>query len=123
MNNTQELQELQDRQKWFDYISTLRPYLADGKESPLIELSLILQTFIDEAEQSINSIVNEAIKQQKRAKLSELYKAHNMAIQSAGVLALLQMKNKRQSIRLNEVESMLIELAAENKRLKELNEF
>ncbi|NBU80620.1 MAG: hypothetical protein EBS55_03090 [Flavobacteriaceae bacterium] len=119
----QELQELQDRQKWFDYISTLRPYLVDGKESPLIELSLILQTFINEAEQSINSIVNEAIKAQKRAKLSELYKAHNMAIQSAGVLALLKMKNKRQSIRLNEVESMLIELAAENKRLKEFNEF
>jgi hypothetical protein len=121
--NTQEIFELESRQKWFEFISTLQPYLKNGKENPLIDLTLILQTFINEAEQSINSIVNEAIKAQKRAKLSELYEAHNIAIQSAGILALYKLKNERQALRLNEVEGLLIELAAENKRLKDLNEF
>jgi hypothetical protein len=119
----QEIAELADRQKWFEYISTLHPYLSNKKELPIIEICLILQTFINEAEQSINSIVNEAIKQQKRAKLSELYKAHNIAMQSAGIMTLYKMKNERQALRLIEVETLLIELAAENKRLKELNEF
>ena len=114
----QEITDQANRQKWFEYLSTLQPYLKGNKESPLIELSLILQRFILEAEQSINSIVNEAIKQEKRAKLSELYKAHDLSIQCSGILVLQNSKNLRQQVRLNEVENLLIDLADENRILK-----
>ena len=114
----QEATDQANQQKWFEYLSTLQPYLKGNKENPTIELSLILQAFILEAEQSINSIVNEAIKQEKRAKLSKLYKAHDLAIQSSGILAMMMAKNLRQQVRLNEVENKLIELADENRILK-----
>ena len=107
-----------EQQKWFEYLSTLQPYLKGNKENPTIELCLILQRFINEAEQSINSIVNEAVKQEKRAKLSELYKAHDLGIQACGIMALQKIKNQRQQVRLNEVETLLIELADENRILK-----
>lgn len=116
---TKELKELESQQRWFDYISTLQPYLKGNKESPLIELTLILQTFILEAEQSINLIQKESIKEDKRAKLGKLYQAHDLAIQSSGILTLMNSKNLRQQVRLNELESTLIELAAENKILKD----
>lgn len=119
----QEAKEIQAKQKWFEYISTLMPYLKNSKVSPLTELTLILQGFILEAEQSIDLIQKESIKQEKRAKLGKLYEAHDLAIQGSGVLAMMNLKIERQSLRLNEVEGLLIELAAENKRLKELNEF
>lgn len=114
-----EIREIESKQKWFEYISTLQPYLKGNKESPLIELTLILQTFILEAEQSINLIQKESIKQDKRAKLGKLYQAHDLAIQSSGILTLMNSKNLRQQIRLNELESTLIELATENKILKD----
>ena len=116
---TQEITDIESKQKWFEYISTLQPYLKGNKESPLIELALILQTFILEAEQSINLIQKESIKQDKRAKLGKLYQAHDLAIQSSGILTLMNSKNLRQQVRLNELESTLIELAAENKILKD----
>lgn len=114
-----QITDIESKQKWFEYISTLQPYLKGNKESPLIELTLILQTFILEAEQSINSIQKESIKQDKRAKLGKLYQAHDLAIQSSGILTLMNSKNLRQQVRLNELESTLIELAAENKLLKD----
>ena len=116
---TKELKELEAKQRWFDYISTLRPYLKGNKESPLIELTLILQAFILEAEQSINLIQKESIREDKRAKLGKLYQAHDLSIQSSGIMTLMNSKNLRQQVRLNELESILIELAAENKILKD----
>ena len=84
----QEITDQANKQKWFEYIITLQPYLKGKKEHPTIELCLILQAFILEAELSINSIVNEAVKAEKRAKLSELYKAHDLAIQCSGILVI-----------------------------------
>jgi hypothetical protein len=40
-----------------------------------------------------------------------------------GIQVIYEQKNLRLQVRLDEVETLLIELAAENKRLKELNEF
>ena len=113
-----ELIDIAENQKWFEYISTLQPYLKGNKESPLIELTLILQTFILEAEQSINSIQKESIREDKRAKLGKLYQAHDLAIQCSGILVLQNSKNLRQQVRLNEVENLLIDLADENRILK-----
>lgn len=115
----QELREVEAKKKWFDYISTLQPYLKGNKESPLIELTLILQAFILEAEQSISSIQKESVREDKRAKLGKLYQAHDLSIQSSGIMTLMNSKNLRQQVRLNELETTLIELAAENKILKD----
>jgi hypothetical protein len=52
-----------------------------------------------------------------------LYECYNLATQSMGIQVIYEQKNLRLQVRLNEVENLLIELAAENKRLKELNEF
>jgi uncharacterized protein (DUF1778 family) len=40
-----------------------------------------------------------------------------------GIQVIYEQKNLRLQVRLDEVENLLIELAAENKRLQELNEF
>jgi hypothetical protein len=119
----QELEEIQANQKWFEFISTLRPYLSKKQESPIFQLNAILSTFILEAEQSIDLIVKDSLRQEKRAKLAKLYEAYNLATQSMGIQVIYEQKNLRLQVRLDEVENLLIELAAENKRLKELNEF
>jgi hypothetical protein len=119
----QELEEIQANQKWFEFISTLRPYLNKKQESPIFQLNAILSTFILESEQSIDLIVKDSLRQEKRAKLAKLYEAYNLATQSMGIQVIYEQKNLRLQVRLDEVENLLIELAAENKRLKELNEF
>jgi hypothetical protein len=119
----QEAKEIQANQKWFEFISTLRPYLNKKQESPIFQLNAILSTFIIEAEQSINLIAKDSLRQEKRAKLAKLYEAYNLATQSMGIQVIYEQKNLRLQVRLDEVENLLIELAAENKRLKELNEF
>jgi hypothetical protein len=119
----QELEEIQANQKWFEFISTLRPYLSKKQESPIFQLNAILSTFILESEQSIDLIVKDSLRQEKRAKLAKLYEAYNLATQSMGIQVIYEQKNLRLQVRLDEVENLLIELAAENKRLKELNEF
>jgi hypothetical protein len=119
----QEAKEIQANQKWFEFISTLRPYLNKKQESPIFQLNAILSTFILEAEQSIDLIAKDSLRQEKRAKLSKLYEAYNLATQSMGIQVIYEQKNLRLQVRLDEVENLLIELAAENKRLKELNEF
>jgi len=119
----QEATEIQANQKWFEFISTLRPYLNKKQESPIFELNAILSTFILEAEQSIDLIQKDSLRQEKRAKLAKLYEAYNLATQSMGIQVIYEQKNLRLQVRLDEVETLLIELAAENKRLKELNEF
>jgi hypothetical protein len=120
---TQELEEIQANQKWFEFISTLRPYLNNKQDSPIFQLNAILSTFILEAEQSIDLISKDSLRQEKRAKLAKLYEAYNLATQSMGIQVIYEQKNLRLQVRLDEVENLLIELAAENKRLKELNEF
>ena len=119
----QEAKEIQANQKWFEFISTLRPYLNKKQESPIFQLNAILSTFIIEAEQSIDLIAKDSLRQEKRAKLAKLYEAYNLATQSMGIQVIYEQKNLRLQVRLDEVENLLIELAAENKRLKELNEF
>jgi hypothetical protein len=119
----QEAKEIQENQKWFEFISTLRPYLNKKQESPIFQLNAILSAFILEAEQSINLISKDSLRQEKRAKLAKLYEAYNLATQSMGIQVIYEQKNLRLQVRLDEVENLLIELAAENKRLKELNEF
>ena len=119
----QELEEIQANQKWFEFISTLRPYLNKKQESPVFQLNAILSTFIIEAEQSIDLIAKDSLRQEKRAKLAKLYECYNLATQSMGIQVIYEQKNLRLQVRLDEVENLLIELAAENKRLKELNEF
>jgi hypothetical protein len=119
----QEAKEIQAKQKWFEFISTLRPYLNKKQESPIFELNAILSTFIIEAEQSIDLITKDSLRQEKRAKLAKLYECYNLATQSMGIQVIYEQKNLRLQVRLDEVETLLIELAAENKRLKELNEF
>jgi hypothetical protein len=119
----QEAKEIQANQKWFEFISTLRPYLNKKQESPIFQLNAILSTFILEAEQSIELIAKDSLRQEKRAKLAKLYEAYNLATQSMGIQVIYEQKNLRLQVRLDEVETLLIELAAENKRLKELNEF
>jgi hypothetical protein len=119
----QEAKEIAANQKWFEFISTLRPYLNKKQESPIFQLNAILSTFIIEAEQSIDLIAKESLRQEKRAKLSKLYECYNLATQSMGIQVIYEQKNLRLQVRLDEVETLLIELAAENKRLKELNEF
>jgi hypothetical protein len=119
----QEAKEIQANQKWFEFISTLRPYLNKKQESPIFQLNAILSTFIIEAEQSIELIAKDSLRQEKRAKLAKLYEAYNLATQSMGIQVIYEQKNLRLQVRLDEVENLLIELAAENKRLKELNEF
>jgi hypothetical protein len=114
-----ELTEIAENQKWFEFISTLRPYLNKKQESPIFELNAILSNFILESEQSINSIQKESIRQEKRAKLSKLYECYNLATQSMGIQVIYEQKNLRQRVRLNELETTLIELAAENKLLKD----
>jgi hypothetical protein len=118
-----ELTEIAENQKWFEFISTLRPYLNKKQESPIFELNAILSTFILESEQSINSIPKDSIKQEKRVKLSKLYQAYNLATQSMGIQVIYEQKNLRQQVRLNELETTLIELASENKLLKDKLEF
>ena len=118
-----ELTDIAENQKWFEFISTLRPYLNKKQESPIFELNAILSTFILEAEQSIDLIAKESIREDKRAKLSKLYQAYNLATQSMGIQVIYEQKNLRQQVRLNELENNLIELAAENKLLKEKLEF
>ena len=119
----QEAEEIAENQKWFEFISTLRPYLSKKQESPIFELNAILSAFILEAEQSIDLIAKDSLRQEKRAKLAKLYEAYNLATQSMGIQVIYEQKNLRLQVRLDEVENLLIELAAENKRLKELNEF
>ncbi len=119
----QEAKEIQANQKWFEFISTLRPYLNKKQDSPIFQLNAILSTFIIEAEQSIDLISKDSLRQEKRAKLAKLYEAYNLATQSMGIQVIYEQKNLRLQVRLDEVENLLIELAAENKRLKELNEF
>jgi hypothetical protein len=119
----QEAKEIAANQKWFEFISTLRPYLNKKQDSPIFQLNAILSTFIIEAEQSIDLIAKDSLRQEKRAKLAKLYEAYNLATQSMGIQVIYQQKNLRLQVRLDEVENLLIELAAENKRLKELNEF
>jgi hypothetical protein len=119
----QEAKEIQAKQKWFEYISTLMPYLNKKQDSPIFQLNAILSTFILEAEQSIDLIQKDSLRQEKRAKLAKLYEAYNLATQSMGIQVIYEQKNLRLQVRLDEVETLLIELAAENKRLKELNEF
>jgi len=114
-----ELTEIAENQKWFEFISTLRPYLNKKQESPIFELNAILSNIILESEQSINSIQKESIRQEKRAKLSKLYECYNLATQSMGIQVIYEQKNLRQRVRLNELETTLIELAAENKLLKD----
>jgi len=114
-----ELTEIAENQKWFEFISTLRPYLNKKQESPIFELNAILSNFILESEQSINSIQKESIRQEKRAKLSKLYECYNLATQSMGIQVIYEQKNLRQRVRLNELETTFIELAAENKLLKD----
>ena len=118
-----ELTEIAENQKWFEFISTLRPYLNKKQDTPIFQLNAILSTFILEAEQSIDLITKDSLRQEKRAKLSKLYECYNLATQSMGIQVIYEQKNLRLQVRLNEVENLLIELAAENKRLKELNEF
>jgi hypothetical protein len=118
-----ELEEIQQNQKWFEFISTLRPYLNKKQESPIFQLNAILSTFILESEQSIDLIAKDSVRQEKRAKLGKLYECYNLATQSMGIQVIYEQKNLRLQVRLDEVENLLIELAAENKRLKELNEF
>ena len=118
-----ELEEIAQNQKWFEFISTLRPYLNKKQDSPIFQLNAILSTFIIEAEQSIDLIAKDSLRQEKRAKLAKLYEAYNLATQSMGIQVIYEQKNLRLQVRLDEVETLLIELAAENKRLKELNEF
>jgi hypothetical protein len=119
----QEAIEIQENQKWFEFISTLRPYLNKKQDSPIFQLNAILSTFILEAEQSIDLIAKDSLRQEKRAKLAKLYECYNLATQSMGIQVIYEQKNLRLQVRLDEVENLLIELAAENKRLKELNEF
>ena len=119
----QEAKEIAANQKWFEFISTLRPYLNKKQDSPIFQLNAILSTFIIEAEQSIDLIAKDSLRQEKRAKLAKLYEAYNLATQSMGIQVIYEQKNLRLQVRLDEVENLLIELAAENKRLKELNEF
>lgn len=114
----QELRKIQFQQKWFEFICTLRPYLNKKQDSPIFQLNAILSTFILEAEQSINSIQNEAIREDKRAKLAKLYEAYNLATQSMGIQVIYEQKNLRLQTRLNELENTLIELADENRILK-----
>ena len=118
-----ELTEIAENQKWFEFISTLRPYLNKKQESPIFELNAILSTFILESEQSIDLIAKDSVKQEKRAKLSKLYQAYNLATQSMGIQVIYEQKNLRLQVRLNELENNLIELAAENKLLKDKLEF
>jgi hypothetical protein len=118
-----ELEEIQSNQKWFEFISTLRPYLNKKQESPIFQLNAILSAFILEAEQSIDLIAKDSLRQEKRVKLAKLYECYNLATQSMGIQVIYEQKNLRLQVRLDEVENLLIELAAENKRLKELNEF
>ena len=117
--NTQELTEIAENQKWFEFISTLRPYLNKKQESPIFQLNAILSNFILESEQSIDLIAKDSVKQEKRAKLSKLYECYNLATQSMGIQVIYEQKNLRQQVRLNELENTLIELAAENKLLKD----
>ena len=121
--NTQELTEIAENQKWFEFISTLRPYLNKKQESPIFQLNAILSNFILESEQSIDLIAKDSVKQEKRAKLSKLYQAYNLATQSMGIQVIYEQKNLRLQVRLNELENTLIELAAENKLLKDKLEF
>lgn len=114
-----ELTDIAENQKWFEFISTLRPYLNKKQESPIFELNAILSNFILESEQSINSIAKESIREEKRAKLSKLYQAYNLATQSMGIQVIYEQKNLRQRVRIGELENTLIELAAENKLLKD----
>ena len=118
-----ELTEIAENQKWFEFISTLRPYLNKKQESPIFQLNAILSNFILESEQSIDSIAKDSVKQEKRAKLSKLYQAYNLATQSMGIQVIYEQKNLRLQVRLNELENNLIELAAENKLLKDKLEF
>lgn len=118
-----ELTDIADNQKWFEFISTLRPYLNKKQESPIFQLNAILSTFILEAEQSIDLIAKDSIKQEKRSKLSKLYECYNLATQSMGIQVIYEQKNLRLQVRLNELENNLIELAAENKLLKDKLEF
>ena len=117
--NTQELTEIAENQKWFEFISTLRPYLNKKQESPIFQLNAILSNFILESEQSIDLIAKDSVKQEKRAKLSKLYECYNLATQSMGIQVIYEQKNLRLQVRLNELENTLIELAAENKLLKD----
>lgn len=118
-----ELTEIAENQKWFEFISTLRPYLNKKQQSPIFELNAILSTFILESEQSIDLIQKDSVKQEKRAKLSKLYQAYNLATQSMGIQVIYEQKNLRLQVRLNELETTLIELASENKLLKDKLEF
>lgn len=119
----QELTDIAENQKWFEFISTLRPYLNKKQESPIFELNAILSNFILESEQSIDLIAKDSVKQEKRAKLSKLYECYNLATQSMGIQVIYEQKNLRQRVRIGELENTLIELAAENKLLKDKLEF
>ena len=88
-----------------------------------IDAIFVLQRFILESEESISKIKDSAVREQKISKLKELYYIHDAWADIVANDLFVRRKNDILLKRLIEAETLNIELAAENKRLKELNEF
>jgi len=127
---TKELKELNEKAKRAaDEMNRREKFIlahyVKSEEGPnkRIDAIFVLQRFILESEESISKIENEALREIKIGKLKELYYIHDAWSEIVAADMFIRRKNEILLKRVIELESTLIELAAENKRLKELNEF